>query len=97
MTAVRVTVEWGFGKVYNMGQLITQMHTMKLQETPVNYHVKSDVLLCNAHFRRTLQCETLFAVNLPVAPNGDRLRHQTQIDQTRMELDRSDEGRHKHR
>jgi hypothetical protein len=49
MTAVRVTVEWGFGKVYNMGQLITQMHTMKLQETPVNYHVKSVVLLCNAH------------------------------------------------
>jgi len=27
---------------------------------------------------RTLQSETLFAVNLPIAPNDDRLRHQTQ-------------------
>jgi hypothetical protein len=46
MTAVRVTVEWGFGKVYAMGQMIRQMHCMKLQETPVDYHVKA---LCNAN------------------------------------------------
>mmetsp|Transcript_6500 Transcript_6500/g.14330 ORF Transcript_6500/g.14330 Transcript_6500/m.14330 type:complete len:243 (-) Transcript_6500:140-868(-) len=49
MSAVRVTVEWGFGKVYNLGNLLTQMHTMKLQDTPVDYHTKLVVLLCNAH------------------------------------------------
>jgi hypothetical protein len=49
MSSGRVSVEWGFGKIYARCPILKRPHLLKLQAMDVAKHIRVAVLLTNAH------------------------------------------------